>query len=474
MTTISNQEIHLHCLLDSRSGPLRSFFSRYRGWVDEFHFWDAGTSSERLDEARTLSKGVVYTWDDKPVPGSAVASPWFDRAWKVSQGTADWVLLVHSDEHLHHPDLREYLRACTNAGITAVRAIGYELLVPSNDDGVRPWHEQATLGLRNPQLDRLCVLNPNALTETRFAEDLLHSWPEGHVVWPESSELLILHFGSEPDPSLQAKERPIPGLGDLSDMPPGEWRGDEKTVERSGLFDANWYLAQYPDVRTGAIDPLVHFCQYGWREGRQPNPYFDVSWYAGKHATEIKIEENPLVHYVHTGEALDYPPSPHFDPAWYRQRHGLPAGESPLRHYLLRRLEGVVSPLPSFDLADYLTSRPELKGRTTDWYLHAQHEQQNARSGLVGAEHLTWSYVASQAGGNPDAGAFPAQVSWSTFQAVVSRFLPLMPFDADWYLSQNPDVAAAVQEGSVASAHGHFIQHGYFEGRSPVPPIAPH
>ena len=54
---------------------------------------------------------------------------------------------------------------------------------------------------------------------------------------------------------------------------------DEATIGASGLFDANYYLAMYPDVRESGLNALEHFCATGWREGRRPNPYFDTPWY---------------------------------------------------------------------------------------------------------------------------------------------------------------------------------------------------
>ncbi|MBN8888991.1 MAG: hypothetical protein ABS99_05505 [Acetobacteraceae bacterium SCN 69-10] len=41
-----------------------------------------------------------------------------------------------------------------------------------------------------------------------------------------------------------------------------------------------------------------------------------------------------------------------------------------------------------------------------------------------------------------------------------------MPFDAEDYLDRNPDVREAVAEGKLESAHQHFVQKGYFEGRA--------
>lgn len=41
-----------------------------------------------------------------------------------------------------------------------------------------------------------------------------------------------------------------------------------------GLFDADWYLRTYEDVRKAGVDPAIHYVRYGAREGRQPNGTF--------------------------------------------------------------------------------------------------------------------------------------------------------------------------------------------------------
>ena len=42
-------------------------------------------------------------------------------------------------------------------------------------------------------------------------------------------------------------------------------------VQRSGLFDAEWYLRHYTDVAEAGIDPIKHYVLFGAREGRHPN-----------------------------------------------------------------------------------------------------------------------------------------------------------------------------------------------------------
>jgi len=48
-----------------------------------------------------------------------------------------------------------------------------------------------------------------------------------------------------------------------------------------------------------------------------------------------------------------------------------------------------------------------------------------------------------------------------------SLYLQNLLFDNNYYLSHNPDVAAAIGNGSIASGLDHFTQFGQFEGRDP-------
>ncbi|WP_339618983.1 glycosyltransferase family 4 protein [uncultured Marinimicrobium sp.] len=48
-------------------------------------------------------------------------------------------------------------------------------------------------------------------------------------------------------------------------------------------FDAAWYCARYRDVADSGIDPLLHYCRFGYREGRDPNPMTSLS---GERLTE--------------------------------------------------------------------------------------------------------------------------------------------------------------------------------------------
>ncbi len=88
-------------------------------------------------------------------------------------------------------------------------------------------------------------------------------------------------------------------------------------LAESGLFDPGYYLGNNPDVARAGFEPLLHYCQHGWRSLRNPAPGFDVWWYWANHLEPARALINPLVHYALRGRELGLstrPPAvPRFD-----------------------------------------------------------------------------------------------------------------------------------------------------------------
>ena len=118
-------------------------------------------------------------------------------------------------------------------------------------------------------------------------------------------------------------------------------------LDISGLFDAAWYLLENSDVRASGLDPLSHFCRYGWREGRRPNLYFDPGYYLEQYPDVRAADMNPLLHYLRHGDHEGRRPTQLFDPAWYRRAYGVPADAVTLAHFLVQRTSGCYAPVPA-------------------------------------------------------------------------------------------------------------------------------
>ena len=90
------------------------------------------------------------------------------------------------------------------------------------------------------------------------------------------------------------------------------WRNQRnaRLIRSSVLFDADWYLKEYPDVRASGTDPAEHYLQHGAREGREPSPLFNGRWYLEQYLDIREAGVNPLVHYLCYGAAEGREPRP--------------------------------------------------------------------------------------------------------------------------------------------------------------------
>ena len=85
---------------------------------------------------------------------------------------------------------------------------------------------------------------------------------------------------------------------------------DYNIIVGSGLFDGKYYLSTYEDIKVAGVDPVMHFCAYGWKEGRNPNPFFDTKYYMSQ---LNKRQINPLVHYIEIGHKIGYKTIEHYN-----------------------------------------------------------------------------------------------------------------------------------------------------------------
>ena len=151
---------------------------------------------------------------------------------------------------------------------------------------------------------------------------------------------------------------------------PNPATADNQLLQASGLFDSNFYALHSADVMEAQMDPLDHFCEFGWREGRQPNFYFNQAWYLATNPDARRLAVNPVLHYLLVGEPAGRRPIVFFDPAWYRDTYSIPAGASPLAHYLANRRSQKFSPNALFDPAWYMAHSKSAVNPRRDPFSH--------------------------------------------------------------------------------------------------------
>ena len=77
---------------------------------------------------------------------------------------------------------------------------------------------------------------------------------------------------------------------------------DYNLLKKSNLFDSEYYLANNEDVKKAKMDPIKHYLQFGWKEGRNPSAEFDGNEYLNR-IPDVRITGIcPLVHYIRFGK----------------------------------------------------------------------------------------------------------------------------------------------------------------------------
>ncbi len=231
------------------------------------------------------------------------------------------------------------------------------------------------------------------------------------------------------------------------------------------LFDAAFYSLTNPDVFQAGANAFDHFTTFGWREGRDPNPFLDTSWYQGVYKDAAGT--NPLDHYHTTGWKKGYDPGPNFDTRLYLIHNPDVAagGVDPLEHYLRygakegrAAYEAIGEAVNGFDAQYYLLHNPDVAAAGANALQHFNtfgwHEGRNPNAYFDTAGYLSHYSDVAASGVNPL--QHYEQFGWREGRD------PSTSFDTLKYLAANGDVAVA-----GVNPFDHFLQNGIYEGRSP-------
>jgi len=164
-------------------------------------------------------------------------------------------------------------------------------------------------------------------------------------------------------------------------------RLNARRIRRSGLFDAEHYLAQLErDKVECEEDALQHYLKFGDYMGYSPHALFDVNWYLSKSEDVEQSGAGALLHFVANGADEGRQPHPLFDPMTFER--SLP-GDGPkereklnaLTRYLQHGPEELTDPHPYFSTSFYLQNNPDVARAGLNPLLHyMQHGSREMRS----------------------------------------------------------------------------------------------
>jgi hypothetical protein len=80
-----------------------------------------------------------------------------------------------------------------------------------------------------------------------------------------------------------------------------------EAIRNSGLFDADWYMQRYRDVKILGMDPLEHYVWLGVRLKRDPSPHISAKTLLEFSRDLDGADGNPLAHYLKHKKCQDQP-----------------------------------------------------------------------------------------------------------------------------------------------------------------------
>jgi GT2 family glycosyltransferase/predicted O-methyltransferase YrrM len=83
-----------------------------------------------------------------------------------------------------------------------------------------------------------------------------------------------------------------------------------RLIQKSTLFDKDYYFSTNPDVLASGMDPALHYLRYGSFEKRNPSENFDTQFYLDQNTDVLYSNLNPLVHYLLYGHQENRLPVP--------------------------------------------------------------------------------------------------------------------------------------------------------------------
>jgi hypothetical protein len=194
---------------------------------------------------------------------------------------------------------------------------------------------------------------------------LRFGWREGRDPRPDFSTRGYLAAHAE-----VARARQNPLIHYLRDSLASTGKGDEALARGERGVDQGWYRTTYPDIAAAGVDPVHHYLQIGWREGRDPRPDFSTRGYLAEHEEIVPARQNPFIHSLREDELARGKRG--VDQAWYRATYPdiAVAGIDPVHHYLEFGWREGRDPRPDFSTRGYLAVHDEVAGSGQNPLVH--------------------------------------------------------------------------------------------------------
>lgn len=243
------------------------FFRHYDPWVDRYVIFDNGSTDTTMEllAAHPRVEIRAFPWID---PDSFVQSSGLlqNVCWRETRGQVDWVVITAIDEHLHHPDMASYLGSCRRNGVTAIPALGFQMLSDHIPPAGTRLAEVLRTGAPYADMNKLSIFDPGQIRKTGYSVGRHYAVPEGQVTYPAADEVVNLHYKYLGRSRLEARQRVL--ATGLRDKDRARGYGRQYNWSRAEL-DLSWqyFASRALDYRDTEVARAVTHPHRWWRPG---------------------------------------------------------------------------------------------------------------------------------------------------------------------------------------------------------------
>ena len=189
--------VHLYSVCWNEERILPHFMAYYRSFVDQFTFYDNGSTDSTLKLLAAYPNVTVVETGRGGVFDEGANLNIKNTAWKASAGKADFVVVCDMDEFLFHPHVSVLLTLMKKHGFTVLKPCGFQMVsehLPAYD-GKTLLTEFVTTGVEDAHnYSKTVLFDPNRITEIHFSPGCHRSRPEGIVKIFRSDHAKLLHY----------------------------------------------------------------------------------------------------------------------------------------------------------------------------------------------------------------------------------------------------------------------------------------
>lgn len=186
--------IHLYAACWNEERIIPFFLRHYEPLVDRIVIYDDGSTDRSVELLRASPKVEVRPFKRAAESYLDAHLILFESCWQESRGHADWVCLVDLDEFLFHPDWDLYLAAQKDAGVTLIKAVGYDMVSEDFPPADAALATLLTRGQRSHTLDKTALFDPDAIEQINHIVGRHLCYPVGRVVPLAKHGMQLRHF----------------------------------------------------------------------------------------------------------------------------------------------------------------------------------------------------------------------------------------------------------------------------------------